>query len=147
MAYKCLNCGHVFEEGEQAEVYETHGGPFEFAEKISCCPICKSSYEKTEKCEVCGGEFLRHELYGDVCKECIYEHNDYKICKEICKGEKESVEINPLLKYLLDPETINEILFNYIETTEDVSKIDCKDLIESDMEWFGASVAEWEVSE
>jgi hypothetical protein len=49
MIYKCVDCGHIFEEGEQAVWYEDRG---EFwgvpcSERMTGCPICNGDYEET----------------------------------------------------------------------------------------------------
>ncbi len=49
--YKCKNCGHIFEEGEQATWTEKHGfssGPFE---EWDGCPICQGSFKEAKKLE------------------------------------------------------------------------------------------------
>ena len=81
MSYKCLECGHIFEDGEQAEWEETHGLDCPPYEKRSGCPMCKGGYEETEKCRICGGEFLSDELEADCCEECIEELKEKYKCK------------------------------------------------------------------
>jgi predicted nucleic acid-binding Zn-ribbon protein len=46
--YKCADCGHIFEEGEQAIWYEDRG---EFwgvpcRERMTGCPVCHGAYEE-----------------------------------------------------------------------------------------------------
>lgn len=72
MSYKCLGCGHIFEEGEEARWEESRG---EFwgqpcAETMTGCPLCKEAFEETVRCENCSGEFLHEELEDGLCKEC-----------------------------------------------------------------------------
>ena len=70
--YKCLECGHIFDKGEEANWIEKHGfadGPFEH---FTGCPICKSAYEETTHCNACGGEYLEDELFdGKICRDCL----------------------------------------------------------------------------
>ena len=73
MAFKCLACGHIFEEGEQSRWEEHHPyGMGYAAEEFSGCPICNGDFEETKQCEICGGEFLEDELLGGcVCEDCV----------------------------------------------------------------------------
>lgn len=70
--YKCLECGHIFEQGEEAKWTETHGFTDGRYEHFTGCPICKSAYEETVPCKECFGAFLEDELFpGGICKECL----------------------------------------------------------------------------
>lgn len=73
--YKCLDCGHIFDDGEEAVVREYHDEiPGGFYEELASCPICGGEYEKAVRCEICGGAFLKDELYsGYCCEECLQE--------------------------------------------------------------------------
>ena len=64
MAYKCIECGNIFEYGEEAVWYEKHGLDTLPYEKRTGCPLCKGDYEKTVKCKICGAEHLEYELNG-----------------------------------------------------------------------------------
>ena len=137
MAYKCLECGHIFEEGEQA-IWEEHHpyGMGYAAESFVCCPICKGAFKETVKCQICGGEFLPEELNSNyICDECINEFKkNFDICYSISKGEKEKIEIKALLVSLFDVCEIEKILYQHIKNTK--SDIDCSSFIEQDKEWF-----------
>ena len=77
MMYKCCECGHLFEEGEQAVWEERHGfinGPFE---KWSGCPLCKSDYEEVRQCKECGDWHTEEELYDGWCEKCLRETINY----------------------------------------------------------------------
>lgn len=104
MMYKCLGCGHLFEEGEQKTYRECVGEYFGTPayEEYSGCPICEEAYEEIEPCKICGG-YETKEVFEDVC--------------EICKGEvlkrfRDLVENNftseerELLNELLDGDEI-----------------------------------------
>ena len=70
--YKCLECGHIFEPGEEAEWVEKHGFTDGRYEKSTGCPLCKSAYEETVPCKECLGAFLSDELFpGRICRECL----------------------------------------------------------------------------
>lgn len=143
MAYKCLECGHIFEEGEQACWLESRG---EFwgtpcSEHMSGCPLCKGEYEETVQCAVCGSEHLEDELNGGVCDECIDEYRkNFNACYELSIEEKTEIKINSLLASLFEVSDIEQILKEYIhERWQDVS---CDKFIDEDKSWFGEKIAE-----
>ena len=141
MAYKCLDCGHIFEEGEQAVWYETHGFDLPPYEKWSGCPLCKGAYEETVKCAVCRSEHLEDELNGGVCDECIDEYRkDFNSCYEISFGETTEIKINSLLASLFDVGDIEQILKEYIR--DRWQDVDCSPFIDEDISWFGERIAE-----
>ncbi len=82
--YKCLDCGHVFEEPKQYSEDRTPGGAFEggsFIEHYTGCPVCSGAYKEAKQCEICGKYFTDDELTdttemingdcGDCCEQCI----------------------------------------------------------------------------
>ena len=145
MAFKCLDCGHIFEEGEQAiwreYVGECHGSPA--YEEFSGCPICKGDFEETKQCEICGGEFLEEELNGDcVCDDCVEEYKrDLKICYAIAeKEEKKEIKINALLVSSFDVTEIEEILYQQLESLGNNNNF--SDFINEDKDWFAEKLAE-----
>ena len=79
MKYKCVECGHIFEEGEQAVWYEDRG---EFwgdpcSERLTGCPVCHESFEEAFECKGCGEWFLYDELDDGLCESCQEENNTY----------------------------------------------------------------------
>lgn len=85
--YKCVECGHIFDEGEQVSWGEHHGFIDGVVEHMSGCPICRGSFHETTSCTQCGGEFLEDELYpGNICKQCLLD----------------SINLNTGLEYLSD---------------------------------------------
>ena len=52
--YKCTECGHLFEEGEQATWEEEHGLDSPPYEKWSGCPVCRGGYEDVNRCKATG---------------------------------------------------------------------------------------------
>lgn len=69
--YRCDECGHIFEEGEEATWKESRGEywgrPCE--EEMSVCPVCMGTYQKVYKCEICGSySCAKGEKF---CEECI----------------------------------------------------------------------------
>lgn len=144
MAYRCLECGHIFEEGEQATWYEHHPyGMGTASEEFLGCPICRGSYEETKQCKICGGEFLEDELLGGcVCDECVEEYKrDLKTCYAISEtAPKEEIKINPLLVSLFDIDEIETILYQQLESVKD--NIDCSAFINEDKHWFAEKLIE-----
>lgn len=142
MAYKCLECGHIFEEGEQARWSENRGEYWgsPCSENMSGCPRCKGDYEETTLCEICGSEHLEDELNGGACHECIDEYRkNFDVCYEISFGETEEIKINALLASLFDVGDIEQILKEYVESR--CPNIDCGKFIDRDLYWFGEKLA------
>ena len=84
--FKCLDCGHIFEEPKQYSEDRTPGGACEggsFIEHYTGCPVCSGAYEEAKQCEICGKYFTSDELTdtneyinggcGDCCEQCIEE--------------------------------------------------------------------------
>lgn len=143
MAFKCLECGHIFDYGEELRWEECVGtyGESPAFEKHSGCPLCKGEYEETKRCEICGSEHLDDELFGGVCKECIDEYRkDFKSCYEISFGEKEKIKINSLLASLFEPSDIEAILIKHIKTN--CPDIDCSKYIDNDIDFFAERIIE-----
>lgn len=65
MVFRCQECGHIFEEGEQSNWTEPYG------ERMSGCPLCDSPYEEAHMCRVCN-EYSKVNSNG-VCTECYEE--------------------------------------------------------------------------
>lgn len=80
MVYKCFECGHLFESGEERRVIEDHG------EEYLACPCCGGAYEATVQCKSCEGNFFENVLYNGWCINCL--------------GEK--MTINNMRQYLKD---------------------------------------------
>lgn len=143
MAYKCYECGNIFEESEQAVWEERHGLDTPPYEKWSGCPLCKGAYEETTRCEICGSEHLEDELNGGVCDECIEEYRyDVDMCYKIGECDTDAVELNCFLASIFDKEEIEEILLKELKEAQKYRQIDCEKFIESDRDWFAERLAE-----
>lgn len=145
MAYICLNCGHIFEEGEQANWEESRGEFWGHAcsENMSGCPLCHGEYEETMPCAICGSEHLEEELNGGVCDDCIekYQH-DIDMCFNIGSNDTDNVELNCFLASMFDKKEIEEILFRELKEAQKYRQIDCEKFIKSDRDWFAERLAE-----
>lgn len=73
MFLKCLECGHIFEEGEQHIIREYHNEiSGSFYEDFASCPVCGGDFEEAKCCKSCDGAFLADELIAGYCKKCLY---------------------------------------------------------------------------
>ena len=138
--YKCLECGHIFEDSEQSTWQESRG---EFwgqpvSETMSGCPRCHGDYEKTKSCVECGSEQLEDDLYGGMCKECLEPYvNDFDTCLKLGEVQKESIEINSLLVTMFTASEIEEIL---VRELKESGNIDCSSFAYNDLEWFAENL-------
>ena len=149
MAYKCLECGNIFDEGEQANWSESRGEFWGVAssENMSGCPLCKGEFEETIPCAICGSEHLAEELSGGVCNDCIDEYkHDVDVCFNIGAEDTESVELNCFLTSIFSKEEIEEILLAVLQERNGFMRSFVNDLcekfVENDRNWFGERLAE-----
>lgn len=144
--YKCYDCGHIFDKGEEEKWFEVVGeyGGRSCLEELVGCPLCRGQFGVTEKCAICGSEHLSHVLHGDVCDECVdlYKH-DIDICFEIGKKYKESIELNCFLSSVFSKEEIEEILLQHLKESpnQDVVESDCEKFVFADVDWFAGQLA------
>lgn len=142
---KCLDCGHVFERGEEKACVEHQGEchGVKAYEETSCCPLCGGVYEEASRCKICDMPFCESELDCGVCEECKrdigreYKY-DVKKCYDLAEfsGEKQAIEINSFLACMFTPEEINKILYREIVCASAFSAVDCSAFILCDEDWF-----------
>lgn len=60
--FKCDECGHIFEYGEEISWREDYG------ETFSGCPMCKGTYQEVYACRLCGD--YNCEDFNDTCEKC-----------------------------------------------------------------------------
>ena len=146
MAYICLDCGHIFEEGEQSTWSESRGEYWGSPcyETMSGCPLCNGDYEEAVECEICGSSHLKDELNGGICDECIEKYRyDIDVCFKIGSNDTESVELNCFLASMFDKKEIEDILFRELKEAQKYRQIDCeKFIVLADGDWFGERLAE-----
>lgn len=143
--YKCIECGHIFEEGEQSVWKEDRGEYWGVpcSETMYGCPICKGDYERSVRCEICHSEHLAEELKGGVCEECIEDYShDADMCKRIGAHSPDKIEINLFLATMFTKDEIEEILFEIVKRDASHLKTDFKRFVETDEYWFGERLAE-----
>lgn len=90
MMYKCCECGHLFEEGEQAVWYENQGECHGVTamERFSGCPLCHDDYEEVHQCKECEEWHTEDELYEGWCEKCLRETITYDTFFEYCEANK-----------------------------------------------------------
>ena len=86
---RCCNCGNLFEDGEQAVWYETHGLDSPPYETWSGCPVCKGDYEEVHQCKECGDWHSEEELYDGLCESCLRNTINYDTFFEYCEANKD----------------------------------------------------------
>lgn len=88
MYYICVDCGHIFEDGEYDIRVEHHPyGDTTADEHFAVCPVCGGDFEEAGICACCGGAFYEDDLIaGHYCEECVEdfmtEENMKKYVKE-----------------------------------------------------------------
>lgn len=145
MSYICLDCGNIFEEGEQITFQENMGEHFgeKVYKKITGCPICGGEYEESTPCSICGSEHLEEDLNGGLCDECIDKYkNDFDMCFKIGKNDYDKVELNCFLASVFEKDEIEEILFEELKKRNKYVTVDCEKFINSDRSWFAERLVE-----
>lgn len=95
MFFRCYECDHIFEEGEERTIKEPHG------EIIKVCPMCSGSYDEVEPCVICGS--YDHDISEKYCDNCRNEI--FKRFKNLI-SENFTIEERVLLNELLEDEEI-----------------------------------------
>ena len=143
--YKCLECGNLFEEGEQATWQESRG---EFwgstcNETLSGCPVCKGEYAKTVKCSICSSEHLEDELISGVCNDCLEQYSEnVDVVFKIAKDSEDTISINSFLASVYDNETIEKILLENLKQTAKYRQEKIKKFLDDDKTWFAERLTE-----
>ena len=102
--YKCIDCGHVFEDGDQAVWYENQGECHGVTamERFSGCPVCCGDYDEVHQCKKCGEWHIEGELYDGWCKKCLRETINYDTFFEYCEANKDEQYLDIfVMAYLL----------------------------------------------
>ena len=64
--YRCIECGNLFENGEEKRYNPGTG------EEFKACPVCKGDYIEVKPCKICGTyEHNQDELYCEDCKSKV----------------------------------------------------------------------------
>lgn len=89
MVYKCDECGHIFEDGEEKRWVEPHG------EEMKGCPICGGTYSEGKECELCG-RCITDGVFCDDCKEYLIKKFQEIMCNNFTDEQRKF--INELLE-------------------------------------------------
>ena len=140
MTYKCIECGHIFEDGEQKQ-WQENLGEFWGAPAhaiMTGCPHCGGDYEETRPCIICGGENFRDDLNSGICVECLSGYKyDTDTCLKIGEINREEIELNSFLLSIFSRDTIEETMTRVLIELKKLKPVDCSDFIFADAEWFG----------
>ena len=137
MMLKCCECGHLFEDGEQAVWTEAHG------EKWSGCPICKSSYEEVHQCKECDEWHTENELYEGWCEKCLRETINYDTFFEYCEANKDEqyLDIFVMSELLGGMDCPKNVSWEFHDLMVQVYK-ECVEQIKRDKAMFGKTYGE-----
>ena len=142
MFYKCLECGNIFESGEEKVHYERLHPDYPICEEFRSCPACGGEYEEAVQCHGCGGYFLEDELTEGLCSECVddlareYRYDVRALARISHYDEPCEVKISRLLACMFDDDEINAILERELLKAADIIKVDCSRYIDEDREQF-----------
>ena len=142
--FKCTDCGHIFEDGEQRTFVERHPyGDTTADEYFSVCPVCGGEYEEAKSCECCGGAFLEDELIGGYyCDECLKAAVDLDSFLDFAtSGTDKPTEVDTLEDFVFTkvfglqygPDESNEFLKAWCKTI--YKEIDKTDLLNAIFEY------------
>ena len=142
--FKCTDCGHIFEDGEQRTFVERHPyGDTTADEYFSVCPVCGGEYEEAKSCECCGGAFLEDELIGGYyCDECLKAAVDLESFLDFAtSGTDKPTEVDTLEDFVFTkvfglqygPDESNEFLKAWCKTI--YKEIDKTDLLNAIFEY------------
>ena len=142
MMLKCDNCGHLFEDGEQAVWEERHGLDTPPYEKWDGCPLCRGSYEQVYQCKECGEWHTEYEVFNGWCEKCLRDTVSYSTFFDYCEAYKKHGHLDSfVMMYFFDmdapknpSEDFHELMVKvYWEKTKEFDFInDCFAFIEED---------------
>ena len=144
--YKCVECGNLFEAGEQASWQEDRGEYWgaPCSETNYGCPICQGDYEEAVKCEICGAYHIEDELIDGVCENCISKNSEnIELIYKISEEEKKEIQLNSFLMSVFEPKEIEEILIERLKFSQKIShKLNFETFINEDKKWFASKLKE-----
>ena len=145
MMFKCCECGHLFEDGEQAIWYENQGechGRIAM-EKFGGCPMCKGDYEEVYQCKECEEWHCEDELYEGWCEKCLRETINYDTFFEYCEANKDEqyLDIFVMSELLGGMDCPNNVSYEFHELMVDTYK-ERVEQIKRDKQMFGKTYGE-----
>lgn len=141
---KCLECGEFFERNDavysSSYVGEHFGTPV--SQRVLCCPTCGSDdLIPAKSCKICGEYFGEDDIEDGVCSDCLNDalkeyRDDFDKCLDLCKDEKENIEINPIFAHFFTESQINEILLRELKEANGIKQFDFTAFLIDDKSWF-----------
>lgn len=93
MWYHCIECGHIFEDGDERtydDILDVIDG-IPYKERRVCCPVCGGEFEDAAICQECGGAFATEHLFsGHYCRECLDEFMTDQTMKQYISEDLEN---------------------------------------------------------
>lgn len=84
LMFKCGECGHVFEAGEERVWTETSG------ETLYGCPMCSGGFQESFPCKICGSH--DKDVNDHFCMKCavnVKNRMEAFLDSEFTKAERE----------------------------------------------------------
>lgn len=139
--YICVECGHLFEDGEERTSREYRGECHGFPayETISSCPMCGGDFENAKYCDNCDEWYAECDLSNGYCFNCINSFkNDWQMCLKINDNIREPMELNSFLASVFDVSEIEQILLEKLKEKASIKPIDCSNYILGDVDFFAS---------
>lgn len=93
--YKCFECGHMFEEGEEKEYFEPIGecwGDSVCVRRLGC-PQCNGDFDEVFPCKICGRyKTTEKNTFCDECTEDVKERYSRLLDNNFTKSELELID-------------------------------------------------------
>lgn len=138
--FKCLECSHLFEVGEEKAIRETHGFTDGTGEIFKVCPVCGGDFEEAVRCSICGEYHFEDDLQGGVCADCLTDVT-LDDCLAVNGDKKTEININSVLAYAFTESQIEEILMRELRQADKIKPVSCLDYINEDITWFAEELA------
>lgn len=156
--YICNRCGHITDTPMEFIQLHPYGDGYA-GEKLQSldCPACGYEMDKAEKCTICGEVKSSEDtdFYDGVCESCLVEKaGDLETIIKCAKASPttEKVEVDSFLVFMLHPETVNEILWDYFKKCisskawglllRSQYREKAIDWATADLSWFGEALSE-----
>lgn len=137
--YKCLHCGHEFEDIDRKH-YDHGTGVWE-----EYCPNCGSEdFEEAEQCELCGEWHVADKVHNGVCDDCLQKAETMGNVVAFGNTDKQEVELNGFLAWAFTPSEIEDILINELLKSKDLANNYMHNYVMNDPYMFARHIKEGE---
>lgn len=161
MTYICLECGHIFDEGEQYSWQENHGFSDGLYENHEGCPLCHGGFEEAHKCQHCDSEYHESTLYEGWCEECLRDTLTYENCLKYLEDTDALVEfmmvafyqsslpskVSPKLQSLMHNQFLHQMTYDAIHGTTSFLKLCQRYIMDDDGNYGRQDYAEWLIAQ